>query len=110
MIVITPYFKENPDWSYRDPRAGRTKLTDEVTEKVIDSYLDYMMHVHPQLNWDKLCDVTARDIEEYRQNKHRYTFETDQRRHSRVLVAVDGKKIEEDNYIGGLLVNLSDFE
>ncbi len=109
MFVITPYFITNPDWSYEDPRAGRTKLTDLVNEKVINSYLDYMIKTHPKLDWDKLCDVTARDIEEYKQNKHRYTFETNEIG-QKTLVAVDGKRIEEDNYINGILVNLSDFK
>ncbi len=109
MLRIVPYFYQNFDFWYEDPRAGRKKLTDKADEKAIDSYLEEMSAVHPQLDWDKLCDVTARDIEEFKQNKDRYTFETDSIGR-RTLVAVDGKRIEENNYIGGLLVNLSDFE
>ncbi len=104
-----PYYFENFDFWYDDPRAGRIKLTDKANKKAIESYIEDISVSYPQLDWDKVCEVTAKDIEEYKQNKHRYTFESNDIG-QKTLVAVDGKKIKENNYIEGILVNISDFK
>ncbi len=92
-----PYFWKNPKWYYHDPRYNRLRLTDEATPKAIQSYINHYAHyvfgIASLPNSVELASQYAKeDLEDYKNNKNRYTFKTDEDG-NRCLIAIDGKSI-----------------
>lgn len=96
------YFESNKEWYYFDPRKIRLKLTDKATPKAINSYIEHycLLEGMPlSLNDEEFAELekeirekTKQDIKEYKENKERYTFETDERG-NQILTKIDGKPI-----------------
>lgn len=98
-VAKEPYYRENKDWFYLDPRKGRYRLTDKATPKAIESFIDNYAHYTYDLfilpNAVEIATEWAKeDIKDFKENKSRYTFERNG--HGILnLVAVDGKKISQ---------------
>lgn len=96
------YYTKDKGWYYIDPRKCTSKLTDKATPKAIKSYIEHycLLEGAPISLNDKefaelekdITERTKQDIEEYKQNKNRYTFEVDERG-NRILSKIDGKPI-----------------
>lgn len=96
------YYTKNKGWYYIDPRKCTSKLTDKATPKAIKSYIEHyclLEGVPISLSDQEFAELekditerTKQDIEEYKQNKNRYTFEVDERG-NRILSKIDGKPI-----------------
>lgn len=96
------YFESNKEWYYFDPRKIRLKLTDKATPKAINSYIEHycLLEGMPlSFNDEEFAELekeirerTKQEIREYKENKERYTFETDERG-NQILTKIDGKPI-----------------
>lgn len=98
-VAKMPYFSQKSEWTYIDPRVvGRARLTDKATPKVVKSYVDYLAHYsYSYMNdpdaEEKLKELAKTDIEDFKKNKNRYTFEV--YNDIQYLVAIDGKSLED---------------
>lgn len=89
--ILMPHYMTNKDWFYWDKRVGRYKLTDKISKKALDSYIDYEVTIHGKL-FDEVVEQVEKDIEEYKNNKQRYTIDKE---NSPQLIAVDGQPLPE---------------
>lgn len=97
-----PYYWKNKKWYYYDPRYSRYRLTDNATQKAIDSFIEFnslyvfwgdnspefISHLFKEFK-QKALD----DIKDFKENNHRYSLECKEGEHHYTLVAVDGKKV-----------------
>ncbi len=88
-----PYYMTNEEWFFFDPRVFRHRLTDKVTEKALDSYLEYYSNGYGAMEYKSLVEQTKKDIEDYTKNKERYTF-TKNDLGVYYLTAIDGKRVD----------------
>lgn len=96
------YYTTNKEWYYIDPRKCTSKLTDKATPKAINSYIEHfsLLEGAPlSLNDEEFAELekeirerTKQEIRDYKENKERYTFETDERG-NQILTKIDGKSI-----------------
>ena len=89
MMLAMPEFMKHKECFYCDPREMRLKLTDKATQEDVDSYLQ---HFSLRQDYKTLVQQVIKDIEDYRVNKARYTFEDDGNMF--ILATIDGKEVK----------------